>query len=440
MFRLLAVVAVALFASIHLALGQPPFPPDAFDAAYSFNTTNFLSEDGDPPINLTNLVLVPLWNKNALLLDTTNAIPAFLNYNVVESDNFTNVDFGQGGLRCVFITDWATADTNQNGAGPGQTCYLVAAGDWADGSPLGFWSLFIDQGGTNIYFGGVSNSTTNIFVSASISWPSNSLHLIGVLYSSTNSELFLDGQLAATGGPVTIVPATNTWTNGFFVGSDSSGYEQARGIFSTLEFFNSNCFDTTWSDLFTNGFLFTNAWPHLTNNYYTWLAGGGSSGDSGSGGGLLSGGGSDTFTISGGLPGYEYDVFMTTNLLLAGINHSAWTWLGRGTNCGIYYITNQPSTLAFYMLGTPLIATNDGGLTVAYGNLISTNISSDGFGTPNAWYLSEGINPQMSGVGTNDPDGDTLLNWQEYLYGSNPLVSEGFTVWVADPMTTSGIP
>jgi hypothetical protein len=79
-------------------------------------------------------------------------------------------------------------------------------------------------------------------------------------------------------------------------------------------------------------------------------------------------------------------------------------------------------------------------LTVAYGNLISTNISSDGFGTPNAWYLSEGISPQLSGIGTNDSDGDGLPNYQEYLYGSNPQVSEGFAIWVGEPQLTSGIP
>jgi hypothetical protein len=284
-YKLLLMGFVSCWFSISVAFSQPAVPPDPFAATYSFNTTNWLSEDGDAPIAFTNLVSVALWNKNALLLDTTNTLPAFLNYNVVESD-FTNIEFDQGGLHCVFITDWATADTNQNGTGPGETCYLVAAGDWSSGSPDGFWALYIDPGGTNIYFGGVSNSTTNIFVSAPISWPSNSIHSIAAMYSITNSVLYLDGQTAATGGPVTIVPATNIWTNGFFVGSDNSGYEQARGVFSTLEFFNSNCFNSDWSEFFTNGFIFTNNWMRLTNAYYTWLGGSGGFGpDYGGGGG-----------------------------------------------------------------------------------------------------------------------------------------------------------
>jgi len=471
MLKALAVGFVVFVVSMQIGFcqsGPPPLPPDPFLGAYYFDVTNWLSVDGDAPIAFTNLVSVALWNKNALLLDMTNAVPAFLNYNVIETDGFVNITFDQGAFRCVYVSDWATADTNQNGTGPGQLCYLIAAGDFTAGSPDGLWTVTIDSGGSNIYFGGVSNSTANVFVSAPISWPSNSIHLIAAEYSATNSVLYLDGQVAATGGPVTIVPATNTWTNGFFIGSDASGYEQARGIFSSVEFFNSNCFDPDWSEFFTDGFLFTNGWPRLTNAYYTWLAGGGSPDSSGGSGSLLSGGGSGdcvtgsnpfdvymtnmssgfvagqgntfTFTITGGVAGYSYDVFATTNLIGAGVSNAVWTWLGRGTNCGIYYVTNQPNNPSFYLLGTPLLATNNGGLTVAYENLISTNISSDGYGTPNAWYLWEGINPQIAGIATNDPDGDTLLNWQEYLYGSNPLVSEGFSVWVADPATISGIP
>jgi len=40
--------------------------------------------------------------------------------------------------------------------------------------------------------------------------------------------------------------------------------------------------------------------------------------------------------------------------------------------------------------------------------------------------LQNNINPLASGVATQDPDQDGLLNYQEYLYGTNPNVSEGF--------------
>jgi hypothetical protein len=445
--------------------GPPTLPVNPYLDSYSFADTNWLSDIGYAPIDYTNLVSVPEWDGNALLLDTTNALPAFLNYNIVELDGTTNLAFPAGAVRCVFICDWASADTNQNGTGPGEVGYLLAAGDFSSNSPDGLWAVYIDPGGTNIYFGGVSNSESTVFVSAPISWPSNSIHLIGLAYS-TNSTLYLDGQLAATGGPVTIVPATDVWTNGFFVGSDASGSEQARGIFWNLEFYNSNCFDSYWINDFERPF-FTHAWLFISNAYYASQGTQGGSGADfaaaalgslvplGGGGGcasnnavymtdmsytVISGQGfTFTFTIAGGTNGLPYDVFSTTNLAYP-ITNSVWTWLGQGTNCGVYSITNLPNTPSFYVLGTPLLAGDDSGLTVAYERLIG--VSSDGYGTPNLWYLWHGLSPAISGVGIggDDADGDGLLNYQEYLYGTNPQVSEGFAVWVAEPGLTSGIP
>ena len=248
---------------------QPMPPPSPYLDSYSFwDTTNWTSDLGYAPIAFTNLFSVPKWYGNALLLDTTNSLPAFLNYNVVDTNEYTNIDFSAGVVSCVFICDWATADTNQNGAGPGDVGYLLAAGDFSSGSPDGLWAVYFDPGGTNIYFGGLSNSEPTVFVSAPISWPCNSLHQIGLIYS-TNTLLYIDGQLAATGGPVTILPATNVWTNGFFIGSDASGYEQARGVFWHVGFQ-----DSSWFDTFDYGYVFTNDWPYLSNLFASWQGGG----------------------------------------------------------------------------------------------------------------------------------------------------------------------
>jgi hypothetical protein len=450
--------------------GPPPLPPDPWLDSYSFvDTTNWTSDMGYAPIAFTNLASIPEWEGNALLLDTTNSIPAFLNYNIVEADGTTNLVFPAGAVICVFICDWASADTNQYGAGPGDAAgdpaYLLAAGDFSSNSPNGLWAIYFDAGGTNIYFGGMSNSTPAVFVSAPISWSSNSVHLICLSYL-TNSALYLDGQLAATGGPVTIVPDTNVWTNGFLIGSDLSGFEQARGVFWYLELDNSNLLSEF------NASYFTNMWPYISGGFAAWQASqqgsgpdyGGprfpvSPGSEGTGvtnavtgtnaynvcmidasyANVSGQGNTFTFTISGGLPGVCYDIFSTTNLVNPSTN-CVWTWLGQGTNCGTYSITNQPSVQSYYVLGTPLLALDGSGLTVAYENLISPAFSSDNYGTPSAWYLRQGINPQTPGIGSVDSDMDGLPNYQEYLYGTNPQVSEGFTAWVGEPESTSGIP
>ena len=46
----------------------------------------------------------------------------------------------------------------------------------------------------------------------------------------------------------------------------------------------------------------------------------------------------------------------------------------------------------------------------------------------------------IPGIGSADPNGNGLPNWQEYLYGGNPLLSNGFAVWVSQPGGTTGLP
>jgi len=459
-----------LFLSVSGFAQSPPaipnewfgFPP-GFDTGWGTApiayTTNLLSTPMDPPT----------WLGNVLILDTTNLTPAFLNYNVLDTnygETFRNISYGQGTVLFYFSPNWASV--SHGGTGPGETAYFLAGGDWSSNSPNGLFAIYADASGSNLCFGGVGAGDAEIYASAPISWSSNTWHQIGVEYTGGDCVIYLDGALAATGDGVIYVPKRSTWTNGFFIGSDNTGYEQARGAFLGM---------VTWAEEY--GAWYTYSWLDVSNIIAAWqgtlggvgfggMMGMGMSGGYGMAGGIgvlipANGCGCNcvsnttvyltnmvavetngpgitfTFTIEGGTNGLFYDVFTTTSLLGNGATNATWTWLGQGTNCGTYEITNQPNALSFYVLGTPLMASDGSGLTQAYEALVHTN-SSDGFSTPNAWYLAQGLNPQTANIGMQDPDGDGLLNWQEYLYGTNPLVSEGFAVWVSEPNGTSGIP
>ncbi len=434
--------------------GPPPLPPDPLLQIFNF-PTNFAAQFGTFPLAYSNIFSVPVWRGNALVFEMTNAEPAFLQYNLVQTNGVANLCFSTGTIILFVAPDWASADTNQYGTGPGQRAYFVAAGDWRTGSPNGFFGLSADLHGTNLSFWGMSNGVTTTYVNTAISWSSNAWHALEVEYSPSNSFLYLDGQLAATGTGVTFVPGTNTRTNGLWIGSDSAGYEQARGAFWHME-----TWGVQWGGMLTSG------WTNLLSQISTWQGGGGF-GMMGLGRGVLTGGGSCTncitgtnvylanmssmpdangdggmtfqFSIEGGTNGMAYDVFATTNLWFGNITNGIWTWLGQGTNCGTYAITNQSPNQQFYVLGGTL-APDGTGLTVAYENLISHGAWSDGYGTPLAWYIWQGLNPQTPGIGSQDAGQDGLANWQKYLYGANPQVSEGFAVWVGEPNGTSGIP
>jgi hypothetical protein len=111
-----------------------------------------------------------------------------------------------------------------------------------------------------------------------------------------------------------------------------------------------------------------------------------------------------------------YDIFSTTGLLGDSITNSTWGWLGQGFTCNGYELTNQPASLAFYVLGTPVDQDGDG-LTDAREWLSSktavADADSDDDELPDGWEVAQGLNPlvddaQQSGARRNysyDPVG-----------------------------------
>jgi hypothetical protein len=149
-----------------------------------------------------------------------------------------------------------------------------------------------------------------------------------------------------------------------------------------------------------------------------------------------------TFSIEGGDPGVPFDVF-ANSVLSFGTNGVPWAWMGQGYQCNTYMLTNLPNTDCFLILGTPQ-STSGSGLTDAYEALVAkvdpNGPQSDSYGVPFAWYAENGLVPITNGLAIQDPDRDALLNYQEYQYGTKPLVSEGFTIWASIQSGTTGIP
>jgi len=210
---------------LKISLGYWPFD----------DTNTWAGGAGQLPLQALNLVGVPSWNTNAMRINSGS--PAVLKYHDVETNGNANINLRYGTVRFWFKPDWSS--TNAGGIGPQSEARLVEMG--IKGSVGGWWGLVVNSAGTNIYFGTQTNSastlTTNLV--ATISWTSNVWHQIVLTYNLTNSSLYIDGQISVTNGVgVAYYPGVAVRTNGFTIGSSSSGTNQAKGQFDELETFN----------------------------------------------------------------------------------------------------------------------------------------------------------------------------------------------------------
>ncbi len=477
-YLLVALLLLGLLANISLAVNLAP-PGSTNSASYnplnfwSFSDTNSWASDyGNLPVSFTNLTASDLGDGFALVVNSTN--PAGLQLNVLETNGATNITVDVGSVAFWYAPNWSS--TNQGGNGPGEWGRLLEVGGYTPDSSFGLWSLYVDDVGANLYFSAQTNDfSSNLctYVTAPIAWTTNYWHFIAFTYSATNTALYLDGVLATNGPPITNYPGPLALANGLFIGSDSNGIYQAKGMLDDLATYRVPLGASTIARMyFLNSLYYYGNMFNLANLIqapfapaytatYDVISGQGALQWQGANSicitGLTTG---DiwitnttatvtsngtmniTFTIEGGAPGIPYDVFANPALGF-GSPWPPWTWMGQGYECGIYKLINLPATACFLVLGTPT-QSKVGGLTDAYEQLVlqidSQGSQSDTNGVPYAWYAENGLIPLTSGMATQDPDLDGLLNYQEYQYGSNPRVAEGFSIWVSTPTGMAGIP
>jgi Concanavalin A-like lectin/glucanases superfamily len=472
-WRLLLILALCgPVGSVHANPPSPgPSPTNTTLCTWSFDdTANWTSDKGYAPLSFTNLSASNLGDQWAVVVDSTNA--AWLQYNLNESDGSTNLTLSQGTVMFWFAPNWT--DTNSGGTGPGQPGRFVEAGTYTTNASVGWWSLWLSSDGKSVNFTAQTNGSGTTYISAPISWSmTNRWHMLTLTYSSTNTALYLDDGLVTNGPPMTIWPGADVLTNGFFVGSDSSGVAQVHGLIDDLATYDypvaSNAVASAfWDEGFyfyanpMNAANFAPAGSYPTNTPdFNVISGQGSLSNvttvtcvSGSAVWMTNVTATPRsatvvdvyFDIAGSWNGHNgpFDVFANTLLGPTNAPANQWVWMGQGYSCNRYRLslTNSPNWSGFLILGTPQDQDGDG-LTDAYELLVShtspTNMFSAGDGIPDGWKVLWGINATNS-VASQDPDRDALSNWQEYLWGTNPTLNDGLKPWVGSPATTSGIP
>ncbi|HEV2211499.1 MAG TPA: LamG-like jellyroll fold domain-containing protein [Verrucomicrobiae bacterium] len=472
--RLLVVAALVCAAFKGELRAVPPSPgngpPNPDLDSWSFNSAGWASDRGFAPISYsTNLMTSDLGDGTCLVMDHTNA--AWLQYNVTESDGTNELTLNQGTVTLWFAPDWT--DTNNGGTGPGQPGRFIEVGTYTTNASIGWWSLWLDKTGTNVYFSAQTNGSATTYFSAPVTWNlTNRWHMLTITYCATNSAFYWDNTLVTNGLPVTTWPSPTVQSNGFFLGSDSTGIAQVHGMIDDVQTFSYPLASSNVAAIFQQESFYYYANPlnranfatdpsYPTNTLYFsvvsgmggltrigtnscvssssfWLTNFTASAMSSTGTVTV------TFGIAGGWEGLTgpFDVFATSILNATNISYSPWAWVGQGYSCYTYslILSNSPFS-AYLLLGSPQDSDGDG-LTDAYELLVShtnpNNMFSAGDGIPDGWKVLWTLS--TTNIASQDPDRDALLNLQEYSWGSNPTRNDGLTPWVGSPNTASGIP
>jgi hypothetical protein len=406
--------------------GPPPLPPiptDPYLDSWSFyDPTNWFSDLGYAPIGFTNIICdQSCWASddgvidcNGLILDSTD--PAFLNYKVVESDGNTNLICSAGTIWFWFSPDWGSTNLGDGSIGPGVWGRFVDVGAWTSNADYGWWSLYTDPAGDNIYFSGQTNGAGTNYLNYPISWTAGSWHLIGLTYTATNSILYVDGQLATNGIGVSYWPGHDVLTNGFWIGSDFSGIEQARGEFVDVEAWANQYRSNYFSDYY-NQML-----PEIsgTSGFFGGGGGGGDfmppfGGGGGGGGGTNDEYGTNLWLYIDGVsnnlagtflmntePDVLYEIQSTTNLaqLPMGWNSEGFVYGSEITNF-VELDVEQSNRPDLFMRIRSWVDSNDSGI-------------------PDWWWLTYFGQTTNVDAFAADPAGDGYDNLQKFQMGLNP--------------------
>jgi len=422
---LLAFCILLCAQSLHADILLPPGPGPEWLDWWSFDNTNtWVTERGYLPATFTNIGTCELGDYWTAILDDTNE-PAWLNYNITEANGTNHFRVDKGSIMFWFAPNWS--GTNEGGSGPGEWSRLIEVGAYTTNASYGWWSLYTDPEGVNLYFSAQTNDGSGAtYLSAPIDWNiTNRWHLITLTYSQTNSTLWIDAVPITNGPPVTYWPGPDVLTNGFFIGSDSSGFSQAHGMFDDLFTYDHEISGKTITNEFWYGGIWyyanpdnsanfiasapssptltpyfnavtgpgnliqlSNAVPCLTNSR-VWLTNFTATMASNRTMNV-------TFTIAGGAQGALYDVFANSVLDFSTNRAVAWAWMGQGQHCMTYMLTNLTNSGAFLVLGTPEDDDGDG-LTTAYEWLVSkTNPllwDTDGDGKSDGVEVATGTDP-----------------------------------------------
>ena len=199
--RFLIVVTLAALFTYEIAnaaprLPQPPWPQQTvriygFDAAYWWVPWN------DIAVNEDLSTLAESWSGYALLRDGFVAAPVWIP--VARSEQERNVAVPYGAVRFWLAPSYSTASEKSGGTGPGHLARWLELVSLDANAAQVLWSLYVNEAGDTVYLSGQTKAGTRDLLSAPVELVAGDWRMVTICYSPTNTALWLDAQLVATG-------------------------------------------------------------------------------------------------------------------------------------------------------------------------------------------------------------------------------------------------
>jgi hypothetical protein len=202
---------------------------------WQFDTTSLLGSAGQQPLtNQINQITASEWNNG---LNATVSGSSLLTYREQESGGVPNINLARGTVRMWVKPSWSS--TTAGGNGPQSWARLLEVGSWTGDASYGFWAIHFSPEGTYIWL-----STQNELHQSSgirtpdFSWAANQWHQITVTYSSSESNIYIDGVLVVSGGGISAYPNSQVRALGFSVGTDRYSTQRTGCVIDELETYN----------------------------------------------------------------------------------------------------------------------------------------------------------------------------------------------------------
>ena len=140
----------------------------------------------------------------------------------------------EGSLRFRFRPDW------NSGEGTGRYASFCSIGVWTPPPPrIGYWALMMNPKGDQFVFSGQRVGKGETFLTAPVSFQSGRWHDLLLVYSPTETWLYVDGKAYGPGKGVTAIPEDSVRAQyGLRLGNNRAGSQPIGGTMDAFEVYD----------------------------------------------------------------------------------------------------------------------------------------------------------------------------------------------------------